>query len=105
MFGDMFGNMEEKQAEMKKKLAEITVEAESGDGAVKVVANAAREIVNLTFDPEKLDLTDTEQLEDLTMVAINRALELAAEKEAEESKKMIKDMLPPGLDGLSGMFG
>ncbi len=40
----MFGNIQEKQAEMQKKLAAITVEAEAGDGAVKVTANAARQI-------------------------------------------------------------
>ncbi len=105
MFGDMLGNMEEKQAEMKKKLAEMSVNSESGDGAVKITANANREITNISIDSEKLDLSDLEQLEDLMMVAINRALELAAEKEAEESQSLIKDMLPPGLDGLSGMFG
>ena len=36
----MFGNMQEKQAEMQKKLAEMKVEAEAGNGAVKITANA-----------------------------------------------------------------
>ena len=30
MFGDLFGNMEEKQKELRKQLADITVEAEDG---------------------------------------------------------------------------
>jgi hypothetical protein len=36
---------------------------------------------------------------------VNRVLEKAAEQEAVESQKMMKDMMPPGLDGLGGLFG
>ncbi len=36
MFGDLFGNVQQQQEEMKKKLATISVVGESGDGAVKV---------------------------------------------------------------------
>ncbi|MCB0617498.1 MAG: YbaB/EbfC family nucleoid-associated protein [Saprospiraceae bacterium] len=105
MFGDLFGNMEEKQEEMRSRLAEMTVEAEAGDGAVKVTATATREIVNLSIDRSRLDWEDTEQVEDLVLTAINRALELAAEKEAEETQKFLKDMMPPGFGGLEGLFG
>lgn len=101
----MFGNMEEKQKEMRHKLAEIMVEADAGDGAVTVRANANREIVNISIDPEKLDWDDREMVEDLVTVAVNLALEKAAETEAAETQRMIKDMLPPGLEGLGGMFG
>ncbi len=87
---------------MHKKLATIVVEAEAGDGAVKVSANAAREILNIKFDKTLLDWDDTEQVEDLVTVAVNRALALAAEKEQAESQKMIQDMIPPGLEGLFG---
>ena len=105
MFGDLMGNMEERQKEMKLKLAEITVEAEAGDGAIKVIANANREIINISINKEGLDWDDKEEVEDLMMVVVNRALEMAAEKEAMESQNMIKDMLPPGMGGLSDMFG
>ena len=102
MFGDLLGNMEEKQQEMKEKLSAIQVEAEAGDGAIQVTATAAREITNLSIDKSVLDLEDTEQLEDLLLVAINRALEKATVKEAEESQKLMRDMLPPGFGGLFG---
>lgn len=101
----MFGNMEEMQKQMQAKLSQITVDAEAGDGAVKVTANAAREILNISIDKEKLDWEDHEQVEDLVMVAVNRVISLAAQKEAEASQDMIKNMLPPGMDGLSGLFG
>lgn len=105
MFGDMFGDMQERQKAMRQKLAGITIEAESGDGAVRVKANANREIVNIAFDKSKLDWEDQEMVEDLLIAAINHALEKAAAKEAEEAQNALKDMLPPGLDGLDGLFG
>ncbi len=101
----MFGNMEEMQQQMKAKLAVITVEAESGDGAVKVTANGAREVLNISINKEKLDWNDQEEVEDLVTVAVNRALEMATEKEALETQNMMKEMLPPGMGDLSGLFG
>lgn len=105
MFGNAFGNFQEKQEELKAKLQEIEVEAEAGDGAVKVTANAARQILNIDIDHDKIDLSDKEGLEDLILVAINRVIKLAAEKELAESQAMLKDILPPGLGGLGKLFG
>ncbi len=105
MFGDLFGNIEEQQKEMRSQLAKITVEAEVGDGAVRVTANANREIVNIAIDKTKLDWEDVEQIEDLMMVAINRALEMAAAKEAAEAQNLLKKMMPPGMGDLSNLFG
>lgn len=105
MFGDLMGNMEERQKELKAKLAEITVNAEAGDGAVKVTANANREIVNISINKDALDWDDQEEVEDLVMIATNRALELAAEKEAIENQNLLKDMMPPGFGGLPNLFG
>lgn len=104
MFGDLLGNFEEQQKKMKAALSEIKVNAESGDGAIMVEANANRQILNVSINKEKIDLSDTEQLEDLLLVAINRVLEQAAAKEAEEGQSLLKDMMPPGLGGLGDMF-
>jgi len=100
----MFGNLEEKQKELRQKLAGITVEAEAGEGAVKVTANANREIVSISINKEALNWEDAEEVEDLVTVAVNRVLEQAAEKEASETRRLVQDMLPPGMEGLSGLF-
>lgn len=105
MFGDLMGNMKEQQKEMRRKLAEFKVEAEAGDGAVKVVANANRELLDIQFDKQKLDWEDAEMVQDLIIAAVNTALEKAAEKEAEEAQNIMKNMLPPGLGDLGGLFG
>ena len=105
MFGDMFGNMEEKQAALKQKLAEMKVEVSLENGGLRIEANGNREITNIQFDRDKLDWDDTEQVEDLLLVAINQVLDLAAEKEAQESENLLKDMLPPGMGDIGNLFG
>ncbi|MFK7932300.1 MAG: YbaB/EbfC family nucleoid-associated protein [Saprospiraceae bacterium] len=105
MFGDMLGNMEKQQAEMQKKLALIEVSGSSGDGAVHVKANATGQILNIAIDPEKLDWEDKEEVEDLLVIAVNRAIEAAKAKEGEAAQSMMNDMLPGGLGGLADMFG
>ena len=105
MFGNLMGDMEERQKELKKKLAEITVEGEAGNGAVSATANANRELVNISYDPEKLDWEDKEMVEDLTLVAVNQALAKAAEREQAETQSLLKDMLPPGLGNMGNLFG
>lgn len=101
----MFGDFEKQQEEMREQLAQITVEAEAGNGAVKVTANANREIINIAIDKDKLEWDDVEQVEDLLTVAVNRALELAAERESEEAQNLLKKMMPPGMGDLSNLFG
>ncbi|MBI5914950.1 MAG: YbaB/EbfC family nucleoid-associated protein [Bacteroidetes bacterium] len=102
MFGDLFGNVQQQQEEMKKKLATITVVAEAGDGAVKVTANANREILDISIDRAKLDWNDVEQVQDLVLAAVNSALEKAMVKEQAEAQKLIQQMMPPGMGGLFG---
>lgn len=101
MLDNLFSGLQEQQEQMRQKLAEISVEAESGDGAITVKATADQQISNITLDPSKLDLSDREQLEDLLLVAVNRALDLAREKAAIETNRLLRDMLPFG--GLPGM--
>lgn len=99
MFGleNMFGDMEAQQKAMREKLAEVIVEAEAGDGAIKVSANANREITNISVNPDWLKGAEAEELEDLLLVAINRALQSAQEKEAAETQQLLQNMLPPGM--------
>jgi len=100
----MFGDMQEKQEALRKTLGEMRLEGAAGDGLVKVTVNGNREIVNISIQPAAMTPDDPEQLEDLLLVAVNRAMAMAAETEATESQKLIQDMLPPGMGGLADMF-
>jgi DNA-binding YbaB/EbfC family protein len=105
MFGNMMGDMEERQKEMREKLSGITVEGSASGGAVKVTANANRELTDIKIDREQLDWEDVEMVQDLVLAAVNDALAKAAAKEAEETQNMVKDMLPPGMGDLGNLFG
>lgn len=96
MFGNLLGDLQQKQAAMQEKLASITVEAEAGDQAVRVNACADMRIVNIKIDLAKIDTSDPEALEDLLLVAVNRALESAKTRAAAETNSLLKDMLPMG---------
>ena len=102
MFDDLLGNLQKQQEQMQQKLAGITVEAESGDGAVTVQATAEMLIDNIKIDTAKVDLSDREQLEDLLVVAVNRALDAAKKAAAAETGKIFEGMMPPG--GFEGLL-
>lgn len=105
MFGDLFGNVEQQQKDLQEKLATIEVNGESGDGAIKVTADANQRILNISIDKSKLDWEDSEEVEDLLLIAMNRTLEKAAQTQAAESQKLIQNMMPPGMGGLADMLG
>jgi len=100
MFGDLMGNMEEKQKAMKEKLQAIRV-IENLEG-ITIEGNGAREILNISINAEYLTADRKEELEDLLLVAINNIQEKIAAEEAKESQNMISQMLPPGMEGLFG---
>lgn len=105
MFGDLFGNLEEQQKAVNEKLATLRIEAEAGNGAVRVTADGNQKILNISINREGLDWDDPEQVEDLVLEAVNRALEASKEKSEEEAQNLVKNILPPGMEGLKGMFG
>ncbi len=103
MFGNLLNQAKERQQALREQLRQIEVEAESG--GVRVRANAAREILDIHIDPERVPTDELEQLQDLLTVAVNQALEKAAAREAEETQKLLKELLPPGLGSLGNLFG
>ncbi len=92
--------MEEMQAKMQEQLAQQSFEGEAG--GVRVTCDGTRTIQNVGIDAAQIDLSDTEELEDLIVVATNRALEKAAEYEAKQAGGMMDNMLPGGLGSLLG---
>jgi len=102
MFDQMFGDMQKKQEEMKKTLSEIIVKKDIEDGALQVEVNANKEILNISINPEKIDMTNREQLEDLLVVVLNEALEEAEIEQAKASQSLLSDLLPGGMENLFG---
>jgi len=87
MFGDL-----------QKNLDKVIVEAEAGDGLVKVEATASKKIYNISIDPSLVNKDDMEELEDLIVVAVNRAMKVADHHMKAEMQKMTSSILPPNFD-------
>ncbi|MBQ4347404.1 MAG: YbaB/EbfC family nucleoid-associated protein, partial [Firmicutes bacterium] len=81
-FGGMNMNNLMKQAQrMQRQLEETRTEIEaeriemtSGGGAVKVVINGKKEVLEIEIAPEVVDPDDVEMLQDLIMTALNEAM-------------------------------
>ena len=99
----MFSQMQQQQEALQQKLAAMRITEET-DG-VAVTVTGAREVVGVKVKPEILTDGDPEQLEDLLVVALNRALAKAMATEQQEAQQLMSGMLPGGLDQLGGMFG
>lgn len=69
--------LEKAMAQAKEKLGEISVEAESGGGLVKVQMNGKCELTRLAIDPKAVDPSDKAMLEDLVTAAVNAGVEKA----------------------------
>ena len=103
MFGNMLGDMEERQKALKEQLSQIKVSSDAANGAIKVEANATRAITNIQIDPTFLKDSDAEELEDLLMVAINRAIAVAAETEAALRPTRLQPRCAPAAHGGGGV--
>lgn len=95
--------MEKMQAELIKlqeELKEKTVEATSGGGVVKAVANGNQELVGLEIDPDAIDKDDAEILQDMIVAAVNEALRKAKEMNEEAMAKLYRGFKIPGMPNM-----
>ena len=96
MFNDLFGKLQEAQQKMQEKkanLSNVIVEGEAGEGAVKVTISGDREVRSISIDDKLLAPDKKEELEDLLITALNRAMENAEKKWQEEMQGVAGDML------------
>lgn len=104
MFDKLF-QAQQKAEEVKKRLDSISVFGETEGGKVRVVASASKEIREITIDEEFLkQLHDKEELEELLVVALNKALQQAENVSQAEMQVVSQDLLG-GLGGLGNLFG
>ncbi|MCK5856537.1 MAG: YbaB/EbfC family nucleoid-associated protein [Bacteroidales bacterium] len=104
MFGDIIEKMKVAQEESKEKLARILVDGQTEGGGVKVVVNGNREVKQVYFTAEFWAQAEKEEVEELTMIALNRALEKAEKMYTEEMSGAAKGMMP-NIPGMGNLFG
>jgi DNA-binding YbaB/EbfC family protein len=94
--------IQEKMQQAKEELARKTVTADAGGGMVEATVNGRLELVKLRIDPTKINLQDTEMVEDLTVAAVRAAQAKANDMIRQEMEKVTGGLpIPPEM--LSGM--
>lgn len=92
---------QQKADEIKKRLDSVFVYGEVEGGAIKITATANKAITAVEIQEEFFKEADREELEELLLTAVNKALNQADQVSAVEMQAATKDM----LGGLGGMFG
>jgi DNA-binding YbaB/EbfC family protein len=99
--GDLMTKAREMQDKMKsvqEELGRKQITADAGGGMVQATVNGRLELTKLKIDRTKVDVNDTELLEDVIVAAVAAAQTRAAETVRQEMQKVAGDMgVPPGL--------
>src|SRR5688500_3169579 len=99
--GELMTKARQMQDQMKSMQAELgkkQVTADAGGGMVQATVNGRMELVKLHIDKSKVDVNDTEMLEDVIVAAVHGAQARAAEMMKQEMQKAAGEMgLPPGM--------
>lgn len=83
--------------QVQAALAVRTVEAASGGGTVKVVAKCDGSLGSIKIDPQALNPSDIQFLEELILTAANNALKEAKDISQAELGKVTSGLSLPGL--------
>ena len=101
--------MQQQMQQAQEELANETVTASAGGGAVRATMTGAMELVSIEIDPEVVDPEDVEMLQDMVVAAVNEALRSAQEL-AESKLGGLGEGFDPmsaldalGLGGMGGM--
>jgi DNA-binding YbaB/EbfC family protein len=96
----MLQQLQAMQADMLKaqeELAETTIAASVGGGAVTAVVTGERRVQSITIAPEVVDPEDVEMLQDLVTAAVNEGLERVDQAAAERMSAVTGGLDVPGV--------
>jgi len=89
--------MQQQVEQIQQNLANRTVEATSGGGAVKVTAKCDGTLAAIKIDPQAVNPSEVQLLEDMVLTAANQALNQAKEISNEEMSRVTAGFNLPGL--------
>lgn len=92
--------MQQQMTKAQEEIAQKTVEATAGGGAIKVVVTGDRRLQSITLSKEVVDPEDVEMLQDLILAAIGEGMKKAEEMAEAEMKRI----MPGGMPRIPGMF-
>lgn len=87
--------MQRQMEESQKELEEKEFTAKAGGGAVEVTVTGKKEVTRILIDKDAVDPDEVDMLQDMIMAAVNEALRMA-----EEANAQIMNKMTGGLGGL-----
>lgn len=90
-------DMQKKMVKAQEDLANETVTASAGGGAVTVEMNGHHVVTAVTIDKDAVDPEDVETLQDMVLTAFNQALDKAQEMAQTKMGAITGGMNIPGM--------
>ena len=84
-------------AQTQEEMSNLTIEASSGGGAVKITINGQQKIQSVKISPEVINPEDVELLEDLVLTAVREAINQSQELAAKRLGGLTGGLKIPGL--------
>lgn len=91
------GLMQNKIANLQREMGDRTIEATSGGGMVKVIANCKQDIKSIEIDPKVIESGDIEMIQDLILTAVNEAIRISRNTMEKEISAIAGGMQLPGI--------
>jgi nucleoid-associated protein EbfC len=89
--------VQQMQAQMQQRMADLRVEGSAGGGMVKAAMNGHKELLAIVIDKEAVDPNDVDMLQDLVVAAVNEASRKVDEEMQNQVGAMTGGMNIPGL--------
>lgn len=89
--------MQAKMGTLQKELENRELDISAGGGMIKVKMNGKQQIVDLKLNPECVDPSDVEMLEELIKTGINQAVNESQEMVSSAMSKVTGGINIPGL--------
>jgi nucleoid-associated protein EbfC len=93
----MAQQMQQEMLRVQNELGASQVDGSAGGGVVKAVVTGKQELVSITIDPDAVDPSDVEMLQDLIVAAVNDALRASRELAEEKMAGVTGGLQIPGM--------
>jgi len=96
----MMGQLQKLQEEMaraQENLSQETVEVTVGGGAIRAVITGQQKLLSITISREVVDPEDVEMLQDMSLAAVNEAIERSQGLAADRVSSLTGNLSIPGL--------
>ncbi|HEU5203976.1 MAG TPA: YbaB/EbfC family nucleoid-associated protein [Candidatus Limnocylindrales bacterium] len=93
----MAQQMQQEMLRVQTELEATQVDGSAGGGVVKAVVTGKQELVSIAIDPDAVDPSDVDMLQDLIVAAVNDALRASRELAEEKMAAVTGGLRIPGM--------